>query len=254
MPASSYFRSIEHGADRASFTSDAATTGPWSAGLQHGGPPSALLIHCAERAGAQGRDQELVAVRVADLEVTTRVVRAARTAVLVEAGISYGGRACLQGRVWLVRRLDTSDLVGPPPAELAVPPHETGLGGGSFPYHDTIAWHAVEGSMNRPGPGVVWARPGWTLLPGVELSGLQRTALVGDSASGISSELDWNEWSFVNVDLDVHLSRPVLGEWLRFDARTALGPAGTALARSTVSDVRGEVGTTAQTLVLAPRR
>ena len=65
------------------------------------------------------------------------------------------------------------------------------------------------------------------------MSGLQRVALVGDSASGISSVLSWDEWTFLNVDLDVHLSRPVQGEWVLLDARTTLGTHGAALARST---------------------
>jgi hypothetical protein len=69
----------------------------------------------------------------------------------------------------------------------------------------------------------------------------------------VSAELDWSAWSFLNIDLDVHLSRPVEGEWILLDARTSLGAHGAALARSTVSDLRGEVGCTAQTLVLSPR-
>jgi acyl-CoA thioesterase len=79
-------------------------------------------------------------------------------------------------------------------------------------------------------------------------------SLVGDSASGVSSELDWQEWSFVNVDLDVHILRPVHGPWVLLDARTQLGGHGSALTRATIFDVAGELGATAQTLVLAPRR
>jgi Thioesterase-like superfamily len=91
------------------------------------------------------------------------------------------------------------------------------------------------------------------ILAGLSMSGLQRAVLVGDSASGISAELSWQTWSFLNIDLQVHLARPVEGEWLLMDAVTQLGPAGSALARSTLSDARGPVGATLQTLVLAPR-
>ena len=70
----------------------------------------------------------------------------------------------------------------------------------------------------------------------------------------MSAELDWDEWSFLNVDLDVHLARPLVGEWVLMDAATQLGDHGAALARSTLSDTRGVVGSTAATLVLAPRR
>ncbi|MCW2495452.1 MAG: hypothetical protein JWQ77_1376, partial [Jatrophihabitans sp.] len=41
--------------------------------------------------------------------------------------------------------------------------------------------------------------------------------------------------------------------WILIDARTHLGAHGSALCRSTLSDVAGELGCTAQTLVLTPR-
>jgi hypothetical protein len=49
------------------------------------------------------------------------------------------------------------------------------------------------------------------------------------------------------------LARPVHGEWLLLDAATQLGPDGSGLARSTLSDARGVVGSGRQTLVLSPR-
>jgi hypothetical protein len=55
------------------------------------------------------------------------------------------------------------------------------------------------------------------------------------------------------VDIAVHLARPVHGEWLLLDAATQLGSDGWALARSTISDVRGLLGSALQTLVLSPR-
>jgi hypothetical protein len=66
--------------------------------------------------------------------------------------------------------------------------------------------------------------------------------------------LDWTRWTFLNVDLDVHLARPMLGDWLLMDALTRVGTHGAGLARSTLSDTAGVLGSTAQTLVLAPRR
>ena len=44
------------------------------------------------------------------------------------------------------------------------------------------------------------------------------------------------------------------GEWLHMDAVTQLGPNGSALARSTLSDTSGPLGATLQTLVLSPIR
>lgn len=260
--AGSYFRVKDEGPDGGRYVAEPATGGPWNTALQHGGPPGALLVRAAENAARDRTDtSDFVATRfaaefvgpvpVGELDVATRIVRRARSAVLVEATLSAAQRLCLQGRVWLVRAADTTAVAPPLSTTVAVPEGLPGIGG-DFPYLHSIEWRAVRGSLTTPGPGVVWTRPRYCLVDGEQLSGLQRVVLVGDSASGVSAELDWAEWSFVNID--VHLSRPVHGEWVLLDAVTTLGTAGAALARSTVSDVRGPVGATAQTLVLSRRQ
>ena len=50
----------------------------------------------------------------------------------------------------------------------------------------------------------------------------------------------------------VHLSRGPDGEWLLLDARTRLAAEGNALAEAVLHDLRGPVGRSAQTLVVAP--
>ena len=245
------------------FASSPATGGPWSAEFQHGGPPNALLVHCAEQlaAGETGRG-DLHALRLAaeflrpvpvgEITVTARTVRVARTAVLVDTTLAAEGRDCLHGRVWLVRATDTSS-VAPVADPQPAPPEGLGGVGADFPYGDSIEWRSVYGGLHEPGPALVWARPRIPLLAGVGLTGLQRAALIGDSASGVSAELDWNVWSFANIDLDVHMARPVQGDWLLLDARTTLAGSGAALARSIISDTAGVVGSTSQTLVVEPR-
>jgi acyl-coenzyme A thioesterase PaaI-like protein len=259
----SYFRLNFERADAAEYDATAATSGPWDPRLQHGGPPSGLSVRAAERAAADhtGRS-DLVAVRfsaefvgpvpVGVVRVTSRVVRAARSAVLVETVLAAGERDCLYGRTWLVRAMDTTAIAHPPVG--ARQPAE-GLPGlnADFPYARSIEWRAESGNIDVAGPGRVWARPVLPLVDAEPLTGLQRVALVGDSASGISSALDWSVWSFLNVDLDIHLARPVVGDWILLDAHTQLGGSGSALTRSTISDGEGELGCTAQTLVLALR-
>lgn len=256
-----YFVILDEDESGGRYRAGPGTAGPWNAGLQHGGPPAALLVRAAERCVPAG-DAPANAIRVAvefvgpvpvgEVETTASVVRAARSAVLVEATVSAQGRVCLHGRVWLVRARDTSAVAAPLGEPVPVPSDLPDLGG-DFPYHDTIDWQSITGSMRTPGPGLTWARPRSALVAGEAMSGLQRVVVIGDSASGISAALDWDVWSFVNIDLDVHLSRPVQGEWVLIDAVTDLGTSGSALARSAVSDVHGRVGVTAQTLVLAPR-
>lgn len=96
-------------------------------------------------------------------------------------------------------------------------------------------------------------RPRPYVVAGDEPSGLQRAVLTADSGNGISAALDWERWSFVNVDLDVHLSRPLQGEWVLLDASSRYEATGTGLAVSDLGDERGPVGRGAQTLVVSPR-
>lgn len=263
--AASYFEVVDESDERARYRASGATAGPWAADLQHGGPPNALLVAAAERlVTARVDDAVLTAARlaaelvgpvpVAEVSTSAHIVRAARSAVLVAAELAADGRSCVQARIWFVARRDTSRV-----AAAAAPPqplsqHAARGLGISFPYGESIEWRIVHGGPREPGPAAAWARPLLPVVEGRPMSGLQRAALIGDSASGLSAALDWDQWSFVNVDLDVHLARPVRGDWLLMDAATQLGGDGFALARSTLSDQDGMVGATAQTLILAPRR
>jgi hypothetical protein len=260
---SAYFDRLSVHQGSGAYRATTATIGPWAAHLQHGGPPNALLVSEAERCAAEATGRaDLVALRfaaeflrpvpVGEVAVRTRVVRAARVVALVEAVLSAGGEDCLQSRVWFVRAEDSSDIAhsSTPRAPDSGNP---GLQAG-FPYGDSLETYVELGGLREIGPGVFWARPTLPLLEGHEYTGLQRAALIGDSASGVSSALDWTVWSFVNVDLDVHLARPMVGDWLHLDAETQLGPAGSALARSTLSDSAGRLGATLQTLVVEKLR
>ena len=257
-----YFSLIAEDGRRARYAAGPATSGPWDPRLQHGGPPNALAVREAERAiAAETGRTDLLALRLAadfvgpvpvgEIATQAQVVRAARSAALVEVTISAADRPCLLTRVWFVRSSDTSDIAPPLGAPASVPDVPSGLDV-SFGYASSLDWRLVRNRMGAPGPAAAWVRPTTSLLDGEEVSGLARVALIADAASGLGSELDWSEWSFVNVDLDIHLARPVAGEWLLMDAATQLGPAGSALARSTLSDVHGTLGSSLQTLVVAP--
>jgi hypothetical protein len=123
----------------------------------------------------------------------------------------------------------------------------------TFPYAQALEWRQVSGDPGGPGDAAVWARQRISLIDGEEPTGLQRAVLVADSGNGISAALDWDRFTFVNVDLVVHLSRPLDGEWVLLDARTRYEPGGTGLSTSVLSDEVGTVGTGAQTLLISPR-
>ncbi|HKG50681.1 MAG TPA: thioesterase family protein [Actinomycetales bacterium] len=242
-----------------------ATEGPWSPALQHGGPPSALLVRAAERAARRhtGRD-DLQALRVVVdflgpvpvgvVAARAQVLRAGRSAVLVESELSTSERTALRATTWLVREAtEPTPTAAPasepsPPDPDALPDDDTW----DFGYARHVRWRRASGTLRGQGPASVWMSPSVPLVPGEPLTGLQRLVTVADSASGVSAQLDWGRWSFPNVDLTVHLARRPQGSWLLLDARTRLEPAGNGLAEAVLHDRRGPVGRSAQTLVVGP--
>jgi hypothetical protein len=245
-----------------------ACAGPWSSAMQHGGPPSALLVRQAELQ-ARATREDLAAYRVAvdflgpvpvgPVEVRARIVRSGRTVVLVDSELSVSGRTCLHSRTWLIRASapePTPVVIGADPP-VAGPSEASAVATWDFPYAQHMEWRPLTGGGYDPGPAQVWGRPRIPLVPHEDdpapMTGLQHAALLGDSGSGVSSELEWDEWAFLNIDLDVHLLRQPVSEWLLLDARTRLGAEGTGLASTLFRDERGVVGTGNQTLVISPR-
>ena len=102
---------------------------------------------------------------------------------------------------------------GSGPGRPGVPPehgpddghHEDPPASWSRGYLDSVEWRWVEGALGRPGPAVVWMRPLVPLVPGEEMTPLQRLLTCVDSASGVSAVLDLAEWSFMNTELTVHV-------------------------------------------------
>lgn len=255
-----------------SFTATSATAGPWSPDLQHGGPPAALAVWAAERAAAQalGKGHGMVALRaavdflsavpVAPVSVSAEVVKPGRTAALVDATLLVAGRAVLRARVGLVRLTDLGpalggSALGAPDAAPTPPPEaltDTEMPW-SFPFGRHMQWRAVSGGRGAPGAANVWLRQRVPLVAGEEPTALQRAVTAADSGSGISAVLPMDRWSFVNVDLDVHLLRPITGPWVGMDALTRLAATGSGHCATDLRDVAGWVGTSAQTLVVERR-
>jgi Thioesterase-like superfamily len=245
------YRSTEH------------TAGPWNAGSQHLGPPSALLMRELERipadipsAIARLTVEILGPVPVAELEVEAGVVRPGRSVELLSGQIRAGGRAVVRGWAWRIVLSDTAAVMagaGEPlaPPESATPaPRPEGWGAG---YLDAMEWRALRGRFDQPGPATVWARQQVDLVAGETPTGLQRLLTVADSGSGVSSRLDPRSWWFINPELTVHVYREPEGEWIGMDATTVIGPHGIGTAQSVLHDVSGPVGVGTQALMVRPR-
>ena len=256
---------VEHGSaddGRRRYESTEHTNGPWSSGLQHGGPPSALLARALEQVPAD--DDRAVArvtvdlwgpVPVGPLTVTTRVERPGRSVELVSADLLVDDRRVARASAW---RFPVRSTTARTPPALVPPPPEQGREQGRPPswyggYLDAVEWRWVRGAVLEPGPATVWMRPRIDLVQGEPMSPLQRLLTCADSASGASAALDPSEWMFMNTELSVHVVREVAGEWVCVDAETTLAGTSAGLAAARLLDGEGFVGRSAQSLLVAPR-
>jgi acyl-coenzyme A thioesterase PaaI-like protein len=103
------------------------------------------------------------------------------------------------------------------------------------------------------GPGRVWMRLREPILPGEQTTPLARLVATADFGNGVSAELPFDRFVFINADLTIHLQREPRGEWIGLDARTLLQPGGMGLAESALYDEHGAVGRAFQTLVVQAR-
>lgn len=249
--------------DEGRFRSTEHTVGPWSADMQHMGPPSALLTRAIERCAPDpGLALSRITVEVlgvvppADLEVTAEVLRPGRTVQLVGAELSTGGRAVARARGWRLAVADTADVaggVGPalaPPAQAEQRANPDGWVPG---YLDALEWRWLRGHLGAQGPGTAWARLLVDVVAGEPPTPLQRLMATADSANGIASRLDFARWLFLNTDLTVHLHRQPAGDWVGIEAETTIGPSGAGVCSGILHDETGPLGRSAQVLTVRPR-
>ncbi len=216
----------------------------------------------------------LRAVPIAPLRVEARVVRPGRSVELVEASLSDSEGEVIRATAWRLRSaeielpagLSSTDgpgLIGTSPSTLRpgfAPPGVEEARPGTFPptghdvgYHTAMEYRFVQGDFGIPGPAVVWMRMRQPLVAGEEPSPLQRVLVAADSGNGVSATLEWGRYLFINVDLTVHLHRPLDGEWVCLDSITIPEPGGTGLADTALYDGRGPIGRAAQTLLIDER-
>jgi hypothetical protein len=244
--------------------------GPWTPDALHGGPVAAVLARAVESCATDDpmhvtrlTVELLRPVPVAPLSVSATVTRPGRKVQLVEARISSGDRDVAWARALRIRLLPPGhdSVPGPRPgANPGAPPGPDAGYSSPEPLGGYRAFHSagaemrfVVGHFDQRGPASVWVRLNVPVVPGEEPSPLQRVAAAADFGNGVSSELDFEHYVFINPDLSVHLHRPATGEWVCLDAATHLGIPGVGVAESGLWDVDGPIGRALQSLVVEPR-
>ena len=238
------------------------TRGPWDPGAQHAGPPTALLGRALETADLiVGRItvEILRPVPIVPLTVATRVLRPGRNVELVEAALheAEGNRRELaRATAWRLRRASgvpaspDEPPAAPPEAATVEPFFPTGEETG---YHTAMDVRFLSGGFVDLGPAVVWLRMRQPLVAGEPPSPLVRALVAADTGNGVSAELDFHAYVFINTELTVHLFREPEGEWVCLDAVTRTGAEGVGLSESVLADARGRFGRSDQTLFVRER-
>lgn len=248
------------------YASTELTRGPWDAGSQHAGPPSALLGFAVEH--REGAREDMRVARIAleimrpvpleTLVATTRVTHASRGVEVVEAELAVeGGPVVVTGRAVRVRVADgaapevvPAQVFGDPEALVETPfAFRFAMG-----YHTAMETRFVAGAFDRPGPATVWFRMRYPLVEGEPVDPLSRVLTAADSGNGVSSVLDFGSYMFINPELSVHLRRYPRGEWVCLDAATTIEADGIGVAATDLHDASGPIGRGTQSLYVAARR
>jgi hypothetical protein len=233
--------------------------------MQHGGAPASLIAWAVERMPmrepmhvARMTFDLLRPIPVAPLEIKIDVQREGRKIQVCNVTLSHEGVVCVRATVLKIRRADMElpDHVIDEPVTLPGP--EEGRDAKiRFSSHEQFAagvtLRSVRGSFGELGPGALWFRAHRQIIEGEAITPLMRAAMTGDFCNGVSSVLDFKEWTFINADLTISLARMPVGEWILLDAQTWLGDHGAGLAFAKLGDERGYFGRAIQSLVIERR-
>jgi hypothetical protein len=242
--------------------------GPWDPEALHGGAPAALITE-AFRAIQPGAElpiarlgfELLRPVPLAALELSVEIVRPGRRVQELTAKLCAGEQLICRASALRVQPVpEDLPLSAAHKFDAPMPGPEEGKAV-RFALDDPTRTSFASTAMEMrwlddpwaPGPARVWMRLRHPLLAGEPVSPLARLAATADFGNGVSAELSFEHFLFINADLSIHLQREPRGEWIGLDARTLLHGGGTGLAESVLHDVEGPVGRAVQTLVVQPR-
>jgi Acyl-CoA thioesterase C-terminal domain/Acyl-CoA thioesterase N-terminal domain len=241
--------------------------GPWDPDALHGGAPAAMITREFERtepgshlAIARLGFEFLKPIRFEPLQLTTEIVRDGRRVQWLGAELRAGSELICKASALRIQIVPEGLPSNGPPAASAVPGPGLGEVQTFALNNSTAASFATTGIemswLSDPwtlGPGRVWMRPRLNFLPDEPATPLMRLAGAADFGNGVSAELPFDEYFFINADLTIHLWRPPAGDWIGLDARTLLIENGIGTAESVLHDLDGPVAQAFQTLVVQPR-
>lgn len=239
------------------FASTLHSQGAWQPGEQHLAAASGLLLAEVERRLPGHKQVSRVSFDVlgvihsGEFSVEVETLRAGRSIELIEARMRHGDLTSIRARVWRLAASDTSQVQGtewrplPPPDAMRPLAMSTTWSGG---FIGTL--EARQEAEARPGRGRSWLRTQFPLVDGEADPPVAGFVKLVDAANGLVVRERPEDVFFANVDLTVHLFRQPEAGWVGFDTRVSFGPSGVGETFSVLSDLRGPVGTAAQSLTV----
>lgn len=243
----------------------ANAAGPWDPSFQHGAAPAALVAWAAERLAtdvpmtvARLTLDLLRPVPVGPLEIRTELVRQGRKIQLASVFLAANGVEVARASILKIRTQDLALPAGARAPALDLPGPELGYEPPAAERTKSaflagISIRRAGPSVRRPGPAAVWFRADRAIVEGEPVTPLMRAAMTADFCNGASAVLDASQWTFINGDISLNLTRMPRGEWILLDAETWLDPAGGGIASARLADRAGYFGRAAQSLVVERR-
>lgn len=244
------------------FRATRLTQGPWREDQQHGGPVAALLAHVARSAAPEDWTipqitvDYLSPVPIGDLDTACEVVKKGRRTAYVLTELIAGDRTVARARTWLAAPGESPGGVTQPPDPPAPLPTESSYGRArfAFGFQEAVELRFVAGSFRGMGPGTAWGHLRVPLVGDAPAAPIERVLALGDFSTGISAEVERDQYTYSNLDLSLHLYRQPETTWTCLDAVTVIGHAGAGVCRATLYDETGAIGQSAQSLFVAPLR
>lgn len=246
---------VRLGEDR--FISTLHSQGAWRPGEQHLAPASGLVLAEVERRLPSDKLVSRVSFDVlgviysGELAIDVEVVRPGGSVELIEASMRHGNRTSIRARIWRLASMDTTQVQGiewtplPPPDVMPTQTFSSVWGGGFIG-----SLEARQDPDARPGRGRSWIRTRYPLVAGETDPPVAGYLKLVDTANGLVVRERPSSVFFANVDLTVHFFRQPEAGWVGFDTCVNFGPTGFGETLSVLSDIRGPVGTAAQSLIL----
>ncbi len=246
---------VRLGEDR--FVSTLHSQGAWRPDEQHLAPASGLILAEVERRLPSDKLVSRVSFDVlgvihsGELTIDVQIVRPGGSIELIEASMRHGNRTSIRARIWRLAGMDTTQVQGtewtplPPPDAMRAPAISSVWGGGFI-----ASLEARQDLDNRPGRGRSWLRTRYPLVAGEIDPPVAGFLKLVDTANGLVVRERPSSVFFANVDLTVHFIRQPEAGWVGFDTCVNFGPSGLGETLSVLSDIRGPVGTAAQSLTL----